>query len=424
MTKNRTGTVAVVGGGAGGLYCAAHAALLARQRGTVLSIHIFEKNRTVGRKLSITGSSQCNITHDASPQEMAEHYWEHTREMRALLSRHTPLDTMNFYRNHGLRLTIREDGKVFPSSFDARDVIKTLTDILTGLDVHIHLNTPVSTLTHERDSFDLTLEQGDHFSADAVVIATGGFTYPETGSTGDGYRFAQELSHSVITPRLSLSPLKVTGKFSSSLSGITIDEVSVTVGGKVRDSGALLFTHQGLSGPAILHSTRFMNPQDTIRVSFVQIQEKEMTEFIRDLCTREGKKQLITLLLETNLPRRLLEFILSSNGMDGTRKGAEIGKKDMLRISRDICSMQFTVSLQGMNSRAMVSAGGVSLEDIDLKTMESNKHTNLFFCGEVLDLDGETGGYNLQIAWSTAAIAAEKCVTRLCPPTPIIHQIP
>ncbi len=412
MKRNKAFTIAVIGGGAGGLFAAVHAALAARQQNTSVSIHIFEKNPSVGKKLAITGSSQCNITHESSVREMAEHYFEHEREMLSLLSRFSPSDTMTFFTGHGLSLTTREDGKVFPSSLDAREVIETLTSILKEHAVQIHTSSPVSAVTKEEQQYRIILPEGD-FLCDALIIATGGFTYQNTGSTGDGYRLAQSLGHHVVTPRLSLSPVKVTSRFSSSLSGISIDDAAVSVDEKVRSTGSLLFTHTGLSGPVVLHSSRYMKGQDRIRVSYVTESEQVTAEKIKSLCNRDGKKQLITLLLDTGVPRRLLEFILSSNNIEGTRKGAEIGKKDIQKISRDLTGMTFDISLKGMNSRAMVSAGGVSLAEIDLRTMESKITPHLYFCGEVLDLDGETGGYNLQAAWSSGAMAGTNCITTI-----------
>ncbi len=409
MKKSSRFTIAVVGGGAGGLYAASHAALATRQRGIEPSIHIFEKNPSVGKKLAITGSSQCNLTHDSDVREMAEHYYEHTREMLSILSRHTPEDTIRFFREHGLSLITRDDGKVFPSSFDAREVVETLKSICLENNVAIHTSSQVTAIRHEDGEFLLSFQEGT-FSARSLIIATGGFTYQNTGSTGDGYTFARSLSHSVITPRLSLCPVKVTSTFSPDLSGITLEETQVNIGGKVRGTGSLLFTHTGLSGPAILHSSRYMKRQDTIRVSYVPMSESQMVNWIREKCGNEGKKQLITILQETGLPRRLLAYALSSCHVDETRKGAEVGKKIMTEIARQLSSMPFDISLKGMNSRAMVSAGGVDLTEIDLKTMESRFVPRLYFCGEVLDLDGETGGYNLQAAWSTAAIAGDHCI--------------
>lgn len=415
MRKHSPGspTIAIIGGGASGLYAAAHAALQARQQARKVSIHIFEKNHGVAKKLAITGSSQCNITHDMAPQEMAEHYYEHNRTMRSILSKYDAYETIGFFISHGLSLTTREDGKVFPSSFHAQDVIQVLTTILEENEVEIHTSSPVSALTYDAGHYILTLHQDKEFTSDALIIATGGFTYPDTGSTGDGYRLAKGLSHTVTPLCLALSPVKVTSSFSPLLSGITLENAVVYAGGKRRGPEALLFTHQGLSGPVILHSSRFMNTQDTIRVSFIDISEQEMYEQIRTICAREGRKQLLTLLLSTALPRRLLEFILTSHGIDGSRKGAEIGKQTLRRISRDLTGMSFEVSLKGMASRAIVTSGGISIREIDLSTMESKLYPHLYFCGEVLDLDGETGGYNLQIAWSTSAIAAGHCLATL-----------
>ena len=406
-------TIAIIGGGASGLHAASHAALQARKQDRKVSIHIFEKNPGIAKKLAITGSSQCNLTHDMSPQEMAEHYYEHNRTMRTILSKYDAYETIGFFISHGLSLTTREDGKVFPSSFDAQDVIQVLTTILEANDVEIHTSSPVSALTYDAGHYILTLPEDKEFTSDALIIATGGFTYPDTGSTGDGYRLARGLMHTITPLRLALSPVKVTSTFSSSLSGITLEKVAVYAGGKRRGPQPLLFTHQGLSGPVILHSSRFMNTQDTIKVSFIDTHEQEMYEQIRTLCSREGKKQLLTLLQTTALPRRLLEFILTSNGIDGSRKGAEIGKEALRRISRDLTGMSFDISLKGMTSRAMVTSGGISIKEIDLRSMESKLYPRLYFCGEILDLDGETGGYNLQAAWSTSAIAAEHCLSTL-----------
>lgn len=411
--------VAIIGGGASGLFSALHAAIEKEKSNTDISITIFESQEKVAKKLLITGSSQCNITNSAPLDEMKKHYYEKEKEIESILTTHSVEKTLQFFNHIGLSHTIRDDKKVFPSSFKSIDVIKSLQRQAQAHNILIIYNTRIDEVKHTNNLFSLYSNNTLINTFDAVILATGGFTFPRTGSKGDGYRLAQQVGHSIVTPRFALTGVQVNDVAIHSLSGLTIEKCAIEIEHGNWKKGSLLFTHEGLSGPVIINNSRYLSSNSTMKVCYLVDKRgegrkgKEVQKEIASLCQRMGKSMFKTVLATYPLPHSLLEYLLNKNNIDGKKKASEVGKRDLIAISSSLTKDEFIITIDNMESKAMVTCGGVSLDEIDLMTMESTIIPHLYFCGEIIDIDGETGGYNLQLAWSTGAISGKEAIKKL-----------
>ena len=418
-------TCAVVGGGPAGLFGAYIAAVTAQELGVAVEVKLYERNQDPGKKLLLTGASQCNITRNASVAHMLEHYGAHGRFLRSALYELSPERTMTLFNSLGLNLTVRDDDKVFPASFRASDVRDTLVEACRRHKVIIQNNTRIRKITYEHGIFTLKSDHHADIQADSVILCTGGVSYPKTGSTGDGHQMLASLGHTITDLRSGLCGVRVLDSTIGKCSGITLDRVSLSFtdssGKRHHSHGPLLFTHTGLSGPVILNAVRYMPDHGTISICLLprdsgkpsQVQEIESR--LRSLCASHGSAQLNTVLHRLGLPMKLIQWILHQCTVDGTEKAAQISTSMYRMLATALVDQQFVISLSGSRDQAMVTAGGASLAQFDPKTMESRLIPRLFCAGELLDIDGDTGGYNLQAAWSTGAIAgmhAVRCFTR------------
>lgn len=403
--------IAIIGGGPAGLFAAWCAAWTLRNRGTKGSVTLLERNTRCGRKLLVTGSGQCNLTRDDEAQAMLGGYGEHGRFLTHALHALDPVRTMTLFGQLGLPLVIREDKKVFPASLQASDVLRTLIQACLAQEVVFSPDSRVISMECEKDRYLLTTEHGSTCIADAVVIATGGTHYPKTGSTGDGYRLAASLGHTIVPPKPALCPLKVLDMDIGRCSGITVDPVALSDDRRKVSTGALLITRDGISGPAVLAHSRYLASQDRVhicwlprpggRMSTVQEVERQLAE----ACSRHGATKLSNVVHDLGLPINLVALLLAEAEVDGDRKAAETGKKTLLRVASMLAACTVEVSPVAKEHLAKATAGGVSLKEVDPRSMGSRLCTQVFFAGEVLDIDGDTGGYNLQAAWSTGAFA-------------------
>lgn len=411
---------AIIGGGPAGLFAALHAALLVRELETKTHVVLYERNERPGLKLLTTGSGQCNITRNASVEHMLEHYGDNGKFLRHALHSLTPKQTMQRFIQMGLPLVTREDDKVFPASLKAGDVLKTLIERCTEAGVQLKTKERITHVEKESNSFRLYGDGQLIDTVDGLILTTGGKSFPRTGSTGDGYTLAKSLGHSIASPKPALCGIAAESPSIGACSGISVENIAISFSdsnGKRRYShGPLLITHSGLSGPVILNTTRYLSTGDTLEVCWLPMsdgqskKQKQIEDELLELCNANGSLQVATIVRKIGLPTNLVQWLLQEAMVDGKRKAAEVGRKTLAPLAKLLSGQRFTISLKGAFAQAMVTAGGIDLTEVDPKTMQSKVVEGLFFAGEVLDIDGDSGGYNLQAAWSTGALAGVSIV--------------
>lgn len=401
--------VLIIGAGAAGMYAAVTAARAGHQ------VHVFEKNDKAGRKLFITGKGRCNLTNDCDTEELLQAVKSNRKFLYSSFYTHTNQDVIRFFQDNGMPVKTERGGRVFPASDHSSDVIRTLERQMSKWGVRLHLGTEVrELLTEEGRIAGLLLGDGTRETGDACIVATGGFSYPLTGSTGDGYRFAREAGHSVTDLVPSLVPVEAKEKWVGDLMGLSLRNIELTVkDGKkelYRDFGEMLFTHFGLSGPVVLSATSEVGPRlEKGPLSFhidlkpVLTPEQLDQRILRDF--GEQKNRQFKNSLGKLLPAKLIPVVVGLSGISPEKKIHDISREERRGLVSLLKDLTVTaVSLRSW-SEAIITKGGVSVREIDPATMESKKIKGLYFAGEVLDLDAVTGGFNLQIAWSTAYLA-------------------
>ncbi len=401
----KTADVVVIGAGPAGLFCAVHAAVPGCR------VVLLEKNDSPGAKLLINGSGQCNITHIGTVGEFLSHYGKNGKFLKPALHGFSNDDLIRFFSDRGLAMVAGEDGKVFPETRASADVLSVLLRECRERGGEIRCREPVEEIVQDRGGF--TVRTGTtSYHASAVVITTGGLSYPATGSTGDGYRLAAALGQPVTEIAPALTPLKISRFPFAALAGISFEHLPFSVwrgGKKVGDyAGDLLFTHLGISGPGVLDASRDIRPGDGIRLSFAGAMRRE--EFAADLAKRAVENptwQVRTILAAYPIPERLNRKLLALSGIPDDLTCAHFSAALRSKLVANCTEFPLTVAALGEYSVAMVTRGGVALDGVDPKTMESTLVPGLFFAGEVLDIDGDTGGYNLQAAFSTGYLAAQ-----------------
>lgn len=401
--------VLIIGAGAAGMYAAAAAA------GNGHEVHVYEKNEKPGKKLFITGKGRCNLTNACEVEEMLGAVKSNPKFLYSSFYTHTNQDVIRFFEENGMPVKTERGGRVFPASDHSSDVIRTLVRKLERLHVKIHTGKKVERILAEEGQFrGIVLADGSAVTADACVVATGGCSYPLTGSTGDGYRFARESGHTVTELFPSLVPVETKEPWVRDLMGLSLRNIELVMkDGKkevYREFGEMLFTHFGLSGPVVLSATSQVGPLLSKRPLSVHVdlkpalaREQLDQRILRDFGeqpNRQFKNCLARL-----LPSKLIPVIVMLSGIPPQKKIHDISKEERQTLVSCIKDLTMTaVSLRGW-SEAIITKGGVSVRQIDPATMESKKVKGLYFAGEVLDLDAVTGGFNLQIAWSTAWLA-------------------
>jgi len=393
----------IIGAGPAGLICAIEAA------DPETRICILEKNNRPGRKLLISGSGRCNVTHGGPIADFLTHYGAAGRFLRPALYGFSNDDLAVFFKKRNCPLTETEDGKIFPASQRAEDILEVLLAEAKQRDVSIHYNRKVESVSHGTTGFQIISEKEDYRAAH-LVIAAGGMSYPGTGSTGDGYELAASLGHHIADPLPALTPVLAEKYPYHDCAGISIKDAQVTLyrDGRKQTStrGDILFTHRGLSGPGILDFSRHVSPADTLTVSLLPDWRREALEkHLVEKSSSAGRRSLKSIITEQGLPERLARQLFLFLNIPIEIKMGEVSRPQRGRISEHLTAHPFTVERLGNFNEAMVTAGGTSLKEINSKTMESKLVEGLFFAGEVMDIDGDTGGYNLQAAFSTGALA-------------------
>jgi len=397
----------VVGGGPAGLFLAARLA-----SDSISRVILLEKGPRPGRKLLASGSGRCNITHSGSPADFLEHYGGAGRFLKKALYGFTSSDLEAWFLERGLSFEVEEGGKAFPSSRRAGDVLDLLLGECRKGGIEIRQGSRAASAAAVDGGFEIGLgaEDATVLRSPILAIATGGMSYPGTGSEGDGYRLAAALGHGIVPPRPALTPLLVKDFALGSLAGIGFEGLRFTVrrgGRKIAEArGDALITHEGLSGPGILDASRDIAPGDLVEPDFSGLGSEAFRAAFDALCIASPRALVKNALADLGLPRRMAELFCSLAGLEEGATCADLRRESRKSLERMACAYPAEVKALGGFEKAMVTAGGVSLEEVDPATMESRIAPGLFFAGEVLDYDGDTGGYNLQAAFSTAAAAA------------------
>ncbi|AGB02856.1 BaiN/RdsA family NAD(P)/FAD-dependent oxidoreductase [Methanoregula formicica] len=396
--------VAVIGGGPAGLFCAIHAASPSSR------VVLFEKNEQPGKKLLLSGTGQCNITHAGEIRDFLTRYGDHGKFVKPALMGFSNTDLIRFFSDRGLAMMEEENGKIFPKTRSAADVLSLLLGECRTRGVEVRCGEPVHSVAKTADGFLITTGTGA-YPARSVVITAGGASYPKTGSTGDGARIAAALGQPVTDLSPALTPVSVQDYPFAALAGIPFEDIPFSLwhGGKKTGSfsGDILFTHTGLSGPGILDASRYFTAGDMLRVSFAgKIPRDAFERDLAGLLLSQGTRLVRTAMAGLHLPDRLLRKILELSGVPDDLTCAHLTTAQRKEIVTRCTEFPFVVDRLGDFSIAMATRGGIALEHVNQKTMESKIVPGLFFAGEVLDIDGDTGGYNLQAAFSTGYAAA------------------
>ena len=423
--------VIVVGGGPAGMFAAYFAAKNGHK------VTLLEQNEKLGKKLYITGKGRCNITNASDMEDLFNNVCSNPKFLYSAFYSYTNDQVVEFFENYGLRTKVERGNRVFPVSDHSSDVIATLSKALKDVGVEVKLHTKVAKILSEEYVDEngqtviadkktgalkqlvtgVALEDGTTIKADAVVLATGGVSYPSTGATGDGYRFAEKMNHKIVEPTPSLVPFEVQESWVTEMQGLALKNVSIRIereGKKVYDDfGEMLFTHFGVSGPMILSASASIKPayfkdfEHDLKfyIDLKPALDKEQLDkrILKDF--EEAKNKQYKNSIQKLLPSKMIPIIIELSGIDPDKKVNEITKEERMKLVELLKGLPITIiGLRGWNE-AIITKGGVSVKHVNPSTMESKLVNGLYFAGELLDLDAMTGGYNLQIAWSTGYLA-------------------
>ncbi|ABR48781.1 HI0933 family protein [Alkaliphilus metalliredigens QYMF] len=402
-------SVVVIGGGPAGMM----AALMAAQKGK--SVILLEKNMQVGKKLAITGGGRCNVTNYCDPSDIIVNTMVNGKFLYKAINTFTPYDLIDFLCSHDVETKIEKDNKVFPQSNRSADVISLFENLLKKHNVKIRYNATVkSILTSNGKVLGVQLNNNESIYTQKVILSTGGMSYPHTGSTGDGFKLAKQIGHRIIKLRPSLVSLELNESWVKTLMGISLEDVIVSyeVEGKKRISlrDSILFTHYGCSGPVILKLSAYIarylqEGTSPMSVDFLP----NMTEHVllEKLLSRnvKGHSKTIRGFLQSLLPKNFVLGLLKTLQINEDILLSQLSKVDRNIIIQSLKGMIFTIKQMRSINEAIITSGGIDIKEVDPSTMESKLLKGLYFAGEILDVDALTGGFNLQIAFSTGFLA-------------------
>ncbi|MCR5177700.1 MAG: NAD(P)/FAD-dependent oxidoreductase [Lachnospiraceae bacterium] len=376
-------------------------------------VTVIERNEKAGKKIYITGKGRCNLTNLRPVPEFLDHVVTNPRFLYKALYAFTPEDTIAFFEANGCPLKVERGERVFPVSDHASDVTRALFDAAKKSGVNFIFNERIkSVVTNEGGVTGVLLESGRRIDADAVILATGGRSYPSTGSTGDGYEIAKKLGHSVKDQQPSLVSMHVGWEYCRELEGLSLKNVGLSLldGNKklFADRGEMLFTHFGVSGPLVLSASARYNESMKNAVLKLDLKpalshDELMSRLLRDFDKYRNK--VFRNSLDDLFPKRLAPVMARLSGIDPAKRAGEVSKEERSRFAQLIKGVNMTVTGTGGFAEAVITRGGIDVKEIDPATMGSRLVRGLYFAGEVIDVDALTGGYNLQIAWSTGRLA-------------------
>lgn len=404
--------IIVVGAGAAGLMAAGSAAENNKK------VLLLEKMERPARKLRITGKGRCNITNNCSENEFIDHFGKEGRFLRQAFSKYFVKELLDFFNNNGLKTVVERGNRVFPVSQNAEDVINVLINWNKKLKVNILNNHSVSKIIVENNkAVGVELVSGEQFLAEKIIVTTGGASYPATGSTGDGYKMAENVGHKIVGIRPALVPLNTKGNIAKKLQGLSLKNVTASVWAnskkKRSDFGEMLFTHFGLSGPIILTlSSLVVDLVDLKQIVEISIDlkpklddEKLNNRLLRDI-KENGKKKIATYLKQL-LPSKLIDVCCEVIKIDSEKLVHQITAQERKKLRLFLKDFRFEIENYRSFKEAIITAGGIKLKEIDPRSMQSRIVKDLYFAGEILDLNGDTGGFNLQEAFSTGWLAGK-----------------
>lgn len=411
MTNKTKPRIIVVGGGAAGLMAAGTAAAAGAR------VLLLEKMKQPGRKLAITGKGRCNLTNSAEISDCIAHFGSNGRFLRQAFHRFFNSDLIDFFAENGLETVTERGGRVFPANGKAPEVVKVLRQWLNKKGATIKLSNPVEELMVKDDQIVGVVAKGEEFSATAVILATGGASYPVTGSTGDGYRLAESVGHRIIPIRPALVPLICAEPNLKKMAGLSLRNIALRLfinNKKVKEIfGELLFTENGISGPMVLTLSGIavdaLENRDEVSISLdlkPALDEKKLdTRLLRDFQKR-GKESLHTL-LRGLLPQEIVATCLELTAIAPDCQGHQVSAAERKRLRRWLKDFRISITGYRPMAEAIITAGGIDTKEINPKTMASHLINNLFFAGELLNIQADTGGYNLQAAFSTGHLAGK-----------------
>lgn len=404
--------IIVIGGGAAGLM----AAIQAAEQGA--KVTILEKMKRVGKKMLITGKGRCNITNSTDIPTLIKNMTGNGQFLYSAINNYSNTDVIAFFNDFGLPTKVERGGRIFPESDKAADVVGTMLRALHRLNVEIITEQAAAKINVEnKKSIGVTSTTGAFYKADAVILATGGASYPGTGSNGDGYAIAQQLGHSIVPIKPSLVPLEVEEDWIKDVQGLSLRNVCATVyseDNKIGEEfGEMLFTHFGVSGPIILSLSKivaeYLTKNKVVELSInlkpalsVEVLDKRIQRDFEKFSRKQIKNSLNEL-----LPAKLIDVVIDLAYIDPDKLINQITKEERTRLLEVITGLKLTITKTRPVAEAIVTAGGIQVKEINPKTMESKLIKNLYFAGEVIDIDGYTGGFNLQAAFSTGYIAGQ-----------------
>ncbi|MDK0626454.1 NAD(P)/FAD-dependent oxidoreductase [Clostridium perfringens] len=401
--------VIVIGAGPAGMM----AAISAAENHEVI---LLEGNERIGKKLFITGKGRCNVTNAKDISEFFDFIPGNPHFLYSALYTYTNIDVMNFFENAGVKLKVERGSRVFPNSDKSSDIISGLSRRLNEAGVDLRLHSKVKDVIFNNNKIEaVILENGSKVKGDYFIITTGGKSYPLTGSTGIGFDLAKKMGHSIVEPKPSLVPIEIEESWVRELQGLSLRNIELKIKNKKNSKvvysgqGEMLFTHFGISGPLVLSGSRFIKDGERFEISLdlkPALEEKQLDLRIQKDFKKNLNKDFKNSLDEL-LPKKLIPVIIELSGIDENKKVNSITKEERRTLLNLLKNLTFTVKGLRDIAEAIVTAGGVSTKEIDPSTMKSKIVDNLYFAGEVIDVDAFTGGYNVQIALSTGYLAGK-----------------
>ena len=396
----------IIGAGPAGLFAAQ---AIGKNKKTVL---VLERNHKAGRKLLVSGAGQCNFTHAGEVSDLLPHYHEKSKFLKKALMTYDNKKVMRFFESAGVPYQTMPNGKVFPKSMKSDDILNVLLRACQKYQVEIKYGQLCKEISLYDGIFTVETADGKRYFSDHVVIATGGQSYSQLGSDGSGYALAKYFKHEIIEPRPALTDVRLARSPYKEIAGVSVQDIGLTIWRdqkKVMDYiGDLLFTHKGISGPAIINSSRWMQKGDLLTVNFLYPRTyEEVRKALGETLAHRGKEEIQTYLKQFNLPRNLMMLLCEQIALNVHTPCAQVSRESREALVKMLTRCPFEIHELGGFHIAMVTTGGVHTKQVNPTTMESRKQKGLYFIGEVLDVDGETGGYNIQAAFSTGYLCAQ-----------------